>query len=438
MYYLITTWKAVLRNGCGSELRGLERNRVMVVNGLSISMILLTVAFLLLFLTFHVSQWMHLLPALPLYSFVIILNYNQRHKQGRTFFFWGSLVLITGWCLLNRRSGAEYGLIALGCSTALIYEKKITVYASFLTTGIAFLSYKIADASYPFTPDPSYNYTLFPTIILLAAGGIVFFEMMVFHDLAKHYYSKLTQEYELLQEALKAKELAEEELKTSNDELNALSEQLEWIVKQKNSELQSYLDAINVNIYSAVTDLSGNILKVNDPLLTISGYAADELTGRNFRVLNAGHHPQHFFKNMMETIHSGKSWRGEVKNKARDGSFFWIDMVIIPIKNEKGSNAYFLTLALPITDRREAEEKQQETAKMLENITFRTSHKVRGPVARILGLINLVDKKQIQPNEIEAVAKDLRVNINEMDIAIRELTLFVNAHYETVMLDLNE
>lgn len=205
-------------------------------------------------------------------------------------------------------------------------------------------------------------------------------------------------------------------------------EQLHWIVKQKNAELQNYLDAINVNIYSAITDLKGRILKVNDPLTTLTGYSEGELLGNNFSMLNSGHHPTTFFMDMWATILSGKSWRGEIKNKRKDDTHFWIDLVIIPLKDKDEEIRYFLSLALPITERRQNEETREKTMHVLETIAFSTSHKVRGPLATIQGLASLLQKDLIADEEFKSVANKLVACSDELSMATSDMVKFVNDH----------
>jgi PAS domain S-box-containing protein len=219
-----------------------------------------------------------------------------------------------------------------------------------------------------------------------------------------------------------------QELEAGNQRLSTLNEQLHWIVKQKNAELQNYLDAINVNIYSAITDLKGRILKVNEPLTTLTGYSEGELLGNNFSMFNSGHHPNSFFKDMWDYILSGKSWRGEVKNKRKDETYFWIDLVIIPLKDKDEEIRYFLNLALPITERKVNEETREKTIHVLETIAFSTSHKVRGPLATIQGLASLLQKDLIKDEEFRSVANQLVASSNELSMATSDMVKFVNEH----------
>ncbi|NOS92780.1 MAG: PAS domain S-box protein, partial [Cyclobacteriaceae bacterium] len=177
-------------------------------------------------------------------------------------------------------------------------------------------------------------------------------------------------------------------------------------------------------------DTSGTILKVNETLMRVAGYIEEELIGKKISMPHAKYQEDEFYGNGTLFHSKNETWRGEVKNKRKDGSHFWVDKVIIPLKNASVTTNYFLILALPITERKEAEEQKERISMMLEDITFRASHKVRGPIARIQGLMNLMENGYIEKEEMSTIFKFLRISIDEMDVATRELTRFVNTNYE--------
>jgi PAS domain S-box-containing protein len=312
----------------------------------------------------------------------------------------------------------------VACASILVFDSVYKILLGFTLSLACFAFYTWYDTSHLFVPDPTVPYEYMKSAVMFISACAVAVQLLVFRSLINRYA-------EDIQEANRKGVAVNEELKASNEELHSLSEQLDWIVKQKSTELQSYLDAINVHVYSAVTDTHGTILKVNEPLTKVTGYSEGELLGKNFSLFNSGFHSDQFFKSLFVSLADGKTWRNEVKNKRKDGSFFWIDMVVIPLKSERGSTNYFLTLALPITERKEAEEQKEETSKMLEDIAFRASHKVRGPIARIQGLMNLMEKGYLEKNEMNSIGGFLRASVDEMDEATRELTRFVNEHYES-------
>ena len=96
-------------------------------------------------------------------------------------------------------------------------------------------------------------------------------------------------------------------------------------------ELNAYMKAIDQSAIIANTDVKGNIVNVNDNFCEISGYKRGELIGENHRIINSKWHDELFFKNMWKTIAGGDIWRGEIRNKKKNGSYYWVDTVIVPV-----------------------------------------------------------------------------------------------------------
>ncbi|GAB2813487.1 sensor histidine kinase [Ferruginibacter profundus] len=121
--------------------------------------------------------------------------------------------------------------------------------------------------------------------------------------------------------------------------------------------LQAYESAVDEAAIVSITNLEGRIIYVNDKFVEISKYTYKELVGQNHRIINSGHHPDEFFKGMWQTIKSGKVWRGEIRNKAKDGTFYWVDTVISPVRDKNGSIVQFLSIRNLISTQKEHEKK---------------------------------------------------------------------------------
>ena len=116
----------------------------------------------------------------------------------------------------------------------------------------------------------------------------------------------------------------------------------------------------------AITDAQGVILEVNERFCQISGYSRDELIGNTHGLLNSRHHPREFFRDLWTTILSGRVWRGEIRNRAKDGSIYWVDATIIPWVDAAGRVERFFSLRTVITERKQAEEALAARRRQLE------------------------------------------------------------------------
>ena len=122
--------------------------------------------------------------------------------------------------------------------------------------------------------------------------------------------------------------------------------------RNKNLELSAFEKGLEQFSIVARTDRHGRITYANEEFLRLSKYKFEELIGKDHRIVNSGHHPKAFFTTMWETISQGKNWRGEVKNKAKDGMFYWVDTIIIPIADCDGAVTEFLSFRHDITQKK--------------------------------------------------------------------------------------
>jgi PAS domain S-box-containing protein len=172
-----------------------------------------------------------------------------------------------------------------------------------------------------------------------------------------------------LREASERQQQAEDELRRANDRLaqivaertGALS-QCDTQHQQVEGALQSTLKLLEFQKYAldraaivAITDRAGVITYVNDQFCQISQYTSSELVGQTHQIINSGYHPPEFFQTLWQTITRGEVWRGEICNRAKDGSLYWVATTIVPYVDDLGIPFQYLTIRFDITTRKSTE-----------------------------------------------------------------------------------
>lgn len=173
-------------------------------------------------------------------------------------------------------------------------------------------------------------------------------------------------------------------------------------VSTSQRELQSSLRRLEDIRYAldqaaivAATDQRGIINYVNDKFCEISKYSREELIGQDHRIINSGYHSKELIRDLWRTIAQGRVWRGELRNRAKDGSIYWVDTTIVPFLNEQGKPWQYLSIRSDITQRKAAEEQLRDQAALtqLGQLAAVVAHEVRNPLAGLKGSLQILERR---------------------------------------------
>ncbi len=159
--------------------------------------------------------------------------------------------------------------------------------------------------------------------------------------------------------------------------------------------LEEMRDALDQAAIVATTDHRGVITYVNDKFCEISKYSRAELLGQDHRIVNSGLHSKEFMRDLWRTIAQGRVWRGELRNRAKDGSFYWVDTTIVPFLHPDGRPRQYLAIRSDITQRKVAEARlrEQEALTQLGQLAAVVAHEVRNPLAGLRGSLQILESR---------------------------------------------
>ncbi len=171
-------------------------------------------------------------------------------------------------------------------------------------------------------------------------------------------------------------------------------------------DLTELKTALDQSALVSITDTEGHIVYINERFCALSGYSADELIGKDHRILISDEHQGEVFEQLWKTISSGQVWRGELKNKAKNGEYYWVDTVISPILNECNQPKQYLAIRSDITRRKQyeqeliaAKEAAEAASKAKSSFMANMSHEIRNPMNGIMGMSNMLSRTELNPTQ---------------------------------------
>jgi PAS domain S-box-containing protein len=204
----------------------------------------------------------------------------------------------------------------------------------------------------------------------------------------------------------------------------------EDILERSLKELADIKFALDQSTIVAITDQRGVINYVNDEFCRISKYSRSELLGQDHRIINSGFHPKDFIRELWTTIASGQVWKGELRNRAKDGSIYWVATTIVPYLDAEGKPYQYVAVRHDITARKQAEARLLEQAAELQRATQLSfvgelaaglAHEIKNPLAGIQGAVDILIRRRDKNDPEREALEGMRHEVSRIDNTVRAL-----------------
>lgn len=197
-------------------------------------------------------------------------------------------------------------------------------------------------------------------------------------------------------------------------------------------ELDDIKRALAESTIVAFTDQTGKITYVNDKFCEISKYSAEELLGQDHRIINSGYHSKEFFRELWQTIIGGKIWRGEIRNRAKDGTIYWVSTTIIPFLNEQGKPYQYVAIRHDITNLKQTQQQLLRSQRMesIGTLAGGIAHDLNNVLSPILMAVDMLQFDSELPENSQQWLSVIRENTERGADLIRQVLTFARGAEE--------
>jgi two-component system CheB/CheR fusion protein len=197
-------------------------------------------------------------------------------------------------------------------------------------------------------------------------------------------------------------------------------------MQTRTKDLADLKFALDQSAIVATTDTRGTITYVNQKFCDVSKYSREELLGQDHRLVNSGYHPKEFIRNLWVTIANGHIWKGELRNRARDGSIYWVDTTIVPFLDAAGKPYQYMAIRYEITDRKRSEERlrEQEALARLGQMAAVVAHEVKNPIAGIRGALQVIGSRMAADSRDRPVIGEIISRLDALNGIVQDLLVF--------------